>query len=142
MHFHKEGKCYRYRHKLFLFGLVVEESAMVMGQNEGGMQSERKLPGAPDEGEIIKKRKGEGDFQMQEEKKKKKKRNNGQDKMARSEGEENEGHQANWRWIEFYVGMEREGRCRRREKMQPSAGRLEGARSDFGAECCKERATG
>jgi hypothetical protein len=99
-----EGKCYRYRHKLFLFGLVVEESAMVMGQNEGGMQSERKLPGAPDEGEIIEKRKGEGDFQMQQEKKKK--RNDAQDNTARSEGEENEGHQANWRWVEFYIGME------------------------------------
>lgn len=82
-----EGKCYRYRHKLFLFGLVVEESAMVMGQNEGGMQSERKLPGAPDEGEIIKKRKGEGDFQMQQGKKKKQeeKRNETMHKMIRRE---------------------------------------------------------
>lgn len=49
---------------------------------------------------LFKKRQGEGNLQMQQEKKKKKKkRNNGQDNMARSEGEENEGHQANWRWV-------------------------------------------
>jgi hypothetical protein len=47
---------------------------MVMGQNEGRIQSERKLPGAPDEGEIILKRQGEGDFRMQQQRRKRRKR--------------------------------------------------------------------
>lgn len=58
----------------FVFSLVIEESATVIGQNEGRIQSERKLPGAPDEGEIIKRERGR-DVQMQQQEKNKKKRN-------------------------------------------------------------------
>jgi hypothetical protein len=54
----------------FVFSLVIEESAMVIGQNEGRMQSERKLPGAPDEGEIIKRERGEGMFRCNSKKRK------------------------------------------------------------------------